>query len=803
MANIKSTTNIEAFSPERLEVQKTLAKLLGEENMTVTVGDYQTAFFNCKTRELGLPAWSFTDCPNPKANIDLMTGHEVGHARHTPEDGIDRFKKRFPGVPFSICNIIEDIRIERKILEDYPGLLHSFKAGYDWFVEADKFEIEGKDISKMGFADRLNLRAKTRRTDIAPLSEDEEAFYQECLAADSYDEVLDLVERAVEMTKDDPQPKEQPQDQEQSDCEQANNDDPSAGDWSSNEDDQQEQDGSNSSDSDEAAEGDEDGEGDESQGSASSTSEADQQDSNEEPTKVEGMKASPSNDAANEDLESSSLSPDQLDELSSDTQDSLDSALRDMQNETHGSDRITNTPTNERLLDCVISWKEVHEARVEGANRYYNDGYNSNMNSFVNVEAWTEFKNATRKTVSILVKEFDRRKAAYQYSRATSARTGMLDVNKLHTYKYDDQIFKSVTALADAKSHGMIMLIDYSGSMMGQIANVVDQTIQLATFCSMVNIPFEVYAFTTPGRSYDREAYHDKWIAGQPGLHINLCNVEVRQMLSSTMKKKELDRAMKEMWIDIHCRSFNGQYDELCATPLTEALMVMHPLIEKFQKANRIQKLSFITITDGDGHGVQLTSDEALTRDLREVGIQKSYENDRTWATNAIVPWKGRMVHLGDKLAGPTTMLHSIKRSYGATIVGFFLTGSNKKSAHGHISRTNFSNRSHNENGERDTSVTPGNTVSYVTDLYDKAIDRMKKDRVKFALFADFGAYDEYYVLFGTSSTAIEDAELEVDPDLDLNGAAARGKLARAFTKTAGSKRSSRIFLTKFAEAIA
>merc|ERR1711991_1050387 len=56
--------------------------------------------------------------------------------------------------------------------------------------------------------------------------------------------------------------------------------------------------------------------------------------------------------------------------------------------------------------------------------------------------AYIKFKRDSQKEVNLLVKEFECKKAASSYARATSARTGVLDTTKLHTYKYNDDLFK-------------------------------------------------------------------------------------------------------------------------------------------------------------------------------------------------------------------------------------------------------------------------------------------------------------------------------------------------------------------------
>jgi len=53
----------------------------------------------------------------------------------------------------------------------------------------------------------------------------------------------------------------------------------------------------------------------------------------------------------------------------------------------------------------------------------------------------------TQKEVNYLVKEFECKKAADSYARATTARTGVLDTTKLHTYKYNEDLFQRKSQL--------------------------------------------------------------------------------------------------------------------------------------------------------------------------------------------------------------------------------------------------------------------------------------------------------------------------------------------------------------------
>ena len=114
-----------------------LARLLANENISVQQGNFKTAFFDVENRVLGLPLWKemSTDL------YDLLVGHEVGHALFTPQG--DELKIK--GIPFAYVNVIEDIRIEKKILNKYPGLVNNFKRGYSELVEMDLFGT--KDLS--------------------------------------------------------------------------------------------------------------------------------------------------------------------------------------------------------------------------------------------------------------------------------------------------------------------------------------------------------------------------------------------------------------------------------------------------------------------------------------------------------------------------------------------------------------------------------------------------------------------------------------------------------------------------------
>ena len=83
-----------------------------------------------------------------------------------------------------------------------------------------------------------------------------------------------------------------------------------------------------------------------------------------------------------------------------------------------------------------------------------------------------------------MVKEFEMKKAADQYARASVSKTGSLDMGRLHTYKYNDDLFKKVTTLPGATNHGLVMFLDWSGSMQYNISGTMKQLFNLVWFCN-------------------------------------------------------------------------------------------------------------------------------------------------------------------------------------------------------------------------------------------------------------------------------------------------------------------------------
>ena len=169
--------------------KSTLAKLLAEEDIFVVHKQMETAYFNSKSRELGLPIWKDEDMT--KNIYDLMVGHEIGHALWTPLDMLEKAAVR--KINHSFVNIIEDARIEKFAKRKYPGLVGVFKRGYADLTEKDFFGTSGKDVNSYNLIDRINIFFKGGDTNIE-FSDEEKVWVDRVSKVETEDEVLDLAE---------------------------------------------------------------------------------------------------------------------------------------------------------------------------------------------------------------------------------------------------------------------------------------------------------------------------------------------------------------------------------------------------------------------------------------------------------------------------------------------------------------------------------------------------------------------------------------------------------------------------------
>ena len=750
-----------------LQNQSSVARLLATENITVThKKGITTAYFDVKHRVLGLPVWK----DKGKVVYDMLVGHEVSHALFTPADGFEKFVEEEGRKHFDILNIIEDIRIERLIKNKYAGMPRIFNGAYKDLVENDFFGINDKDVPSLGFLDRLNLRGKIGTVVDIPLNDDEEKLYRECYAAETFEDVVELYHKVKKFAQEEAEAKKQ----------EADDNEDQEGDTSEDgEGEQLEPQESSSEDGD---------------GFSNSSLPEDTSDEADDGTESHSVPSAVSDEEIEEALgdyldqrKKQFAETDEDDDLGQDgagrksdsngedviieptTTKALEENLVDKESLKAGHKReaIALWPTKKTINKHIVGYKRVIAARSKieefYPEEYYSPEDRANHTSYL-IQRAAEFKKKTNKKVGVLAREFERRKAAYQYSRAQESRRGTLDVNKLHKYKYDDQLFQSVMHLADAKSHGMIFFIDYSGSMSAVLKDVLEHTLNLVHFCKKVGIPYKVYSFTS-NYSLDKED------VSQSDMEFDLSDLVLAELFSSEMSSKEYNEAFQM----VTCQILNSteyrfsqqgisKFEHLGGTPLDHTLIASHQIVDDFRKKNPVQKLNVIILTDGESHSCGPSEAWSASTFFTNVGgKQKSIR--RHYAT-----------------AQYTKLLKEVK---GVNTIGFFLPN-NKRAGNQHLNRM--------------AAHAHGNGSAY-----GKAGDYMKKYRKdKYFHMPECFGYDSYFLLSSDIEIEDDDFDFSGSEGKDLaNNRGEQSKLARQFAKHNVANKTNRVIMTKFAEIIA
>ena len=731
------------------EVKGQLAKLLATEDLIIENRKVSTASFDVERRVLTLPMWE-------KASTtvyDLLVGHEVGHALYTPNEN---WMLDYPEVPQSFVNVFEDVRIEKLMKQKYPGLTKTFYTGYSQLAEQDFFGLEEHDEEDINLADRINIHYKIGNfTDIS-FESDEQQFVDRAFKTKTFQDVLELANDLTIFLK------EQQQQQE------------SLGELSFDED-----------------------------GEMGGLMRAPQGgELTDKSPNSEGQGQPDVKDMTNEEL------IDELERLSDSndvggvhgnleavTDKTLQDNLENLNKKTFGEHR---EPEYVELPD--LNMKTV-VARNSEVHEYLNEHYsksqkhfdqNSDTKSFDIYEKvdseYRLFRRAAQKEVNYLVKEFEMRKSADAYARATISKTGILDCTKLHSYKYNEDLFKKITTLPDGKNHGLIFVLDWSGSMATVLKDTVKQLFNLIWFCKKVQIPFKVFAFTNEWNSdqawndgdyqYRRPVLpdHHEYADGRIKIDPQFAMVE---FMSSDVKKKDIELQMINIWrLASSMMCYRNWHDTtyyqtprrltLSGTPLNEALVSLNQIIPEFQKSTGVQKVQCITLTDGEAHPLQYSKWFKSNHD--------SY--DDYMGTRSTMNGK---VFIRDRKVGKT---YSCKNDYHE------LTSALLEQLRGRFPDVNFI-------GIRVMDGREAN--SFIRKYMDWDFDKVQHIQAgwkknKSLKLVDVG----YHAYFGLSSSALNN-----DSDFTVKQDATKSQIKAAFKKSLSAKKMNKKVLGEFMEYIA
>ncbi len=722
------------------EVKGMLAKLLATEDIIIEHKNVETACFNVHTRVLTLPIWERAS----NTVYDLLCAHEVGHSRETPDiDWTKDYK-----IPLQFVNIVEDARVEKLIKSRYAGLAKTFYNGYKELHEQDFFSIKDDDISTYNLADRVNLYFKVGNFVSLTFNEEEQEIVNEIASIETFEETIAAAKKLYEYCK-------QEQKKEEQQLPETNSHQQGGG----NEGSQPEQQTELFDDGDEEEET-----GSQPQPESSSDGEK------------------PMNESAGQS--SSPIDEEERDpELK--TVDSLQKAIENLVNKSSWENAYIEVPSLD--LDTVIADnKEIHS---------YIDEYYNNQQIFHNEECdknsymtrrnvlsecdttYQDFKKSAQKEVNYLVKEFECRKAADSYSRATTARTGVLDCSKLHTYKYNEDLFRKVTTLAEGKNHGLVFVLDWSGSMGNVMLDTIKQLFNLVWFCRKVSIPFEVYAFTGDWIRLQYDENH-KPILPKPLyrkkeglLHVSE-HFSMMNLLTNKVNGSALEHQMKNIWRTA-C-GFRGLYGigfphrlSLSGTPLNEAMISLHNIIPQFQKSNKLQKVQCVILTDGEASPIPYHTE-----------IRRSPESEPYIGTRRI---NAQTTFLRDRKLGTTYKIGYEYHEFTDVLIR------NLRDKFGDV---NFIGMRIMEG--RDASYFVNRYYGYCGSEREKVMSDWKKNR---SFVMNKTSYTRY---FGLSSSALsQDAEFEVAEG------ATKTQIKSAFVKSLKSKKLNKKILGEFISLVA
>jgi hypothetical protein len=577
--------------PVNLEVKGMLAKCLAMENIIIEHKKVPTAMFDVDRRVLTLPTWDKAS----NTVYDLLVAHEVGHSLETPN--ID-WTIDYPEVPKDFMNVLEDVRVEKLMKKKYAGLSRTFFNGYNELNSDDFFSTKEENLDELSFIDRINLYYKIGAFHNIAFNDDEEQFLTRAGQTETFDDVLKLAREIVEFVKYKRQKVNNlpENDMEQSSSpggEEVETPKPNQGSGSDTQNDQE-------------GEGQDEGEGggqDEGEGGELSKS--------MEAPKGGGNGVDPSNQH------------EERNELESKTSKSFDEKSKDLVDRYSQETNYVELP--EMILENMIIPNEfIHSKAKE---EYSKNDVNKDYFALACKE-YATYKKSAEKEVSYLVKEFECKKSADQYARASTARTGVLDTQKLHTYKFNEDLFKKVSVVPDGKNHGLIFILDWSGSMANFILDAYKQLLNLVWFCRKVNIPFEVYAFTLECNSYmEVQPNHPLTYKKVAGVIAPEASFRLMNFFTSKTNNRVLEEQLKNIWTACYAyqchRGFVPRHLELSGSPIGESIMSLHSLIPDFQAKNKLQKVNVVFLTDGEGYQNAVTKENKGHYDDTYVGMTR------------------------------------------------------------------------------------------------------------------------------------------------------------------------------------
>ena len=748
--------------------KSTLAKLLATENVSLEHKNVPTAYFDLKDRKVVLPILKSDISP---AMYDLFIGHEVSHALNTPLEGWHD-SQSLKGKGFkSFLNVVEDARIERDIKKRFPGLTKSFYKGYREMFEMDFFGLGDNDINDYPLIDRINLFYKVGQFANVQFTDEEQVFVDRVAKCETWDDVVAVSEDLYDYAQNEESEMDLP-DAFHGDSEEGEND---------------------SEDPMPMPSDDSDADTEEETGEGESHDSDDSQESDAEEENNEG-------DVSDEESDEESDDADMIQsEESGEPMSLTDQAFRDNEEQLIETGSRDIHWVNFPKLDTKKwvnndPWNGLEDHLREKVDFFVADESGRGWRSFDSEDAIpfetaaellvNGFTKKNRAFINMMVSQFEAKRKAQTLKKAREHRTGDLNMDKLWATKLTEDVFLSTTVTPDGKNHGMLMVIDFSGSMYDKLQATIEQMLIQVSFCKKVNIPFEVYSFTNNrGNNIDQHVVQNQKAGDLQIVDNDLC---INRLIHSGMGAKEFKKTMMLMlMIGSGYSTWNSRQSGLpfCehysfpsrfglgGTPLDATVLMMRDIALEFRRKNGIDVLNTLFLTDGGNTGsLGMGGDHnAHTRSY-------SYGNDRVAIRENGVTTLGKTesrvwnTRFSEQVC--QALIAHYDKTTGSRTVNYFLSDANRART-----KQEFMNI-YGWNSESD-------------------FDKKWKTEWLSDGYIQIDGLDGFPTAFCLRSKDLgEDVELEVKGDK-------KGDLVRGFKKFQKTKTTSRKFLTKFIEKIA
>jgi len=729
-----------------LTAKSITAKLLAEENISIVHENIPTAAFDVKNRVLHLPTWeNITD-----DTYSLLIGHEVGHAKYTPETGWHDAVCDKGNVYKSYLNVVEDARIEKLIQRRYPGLSRSFKKGYQHLLNEGFFGVDKEQVKHLNLIDRINTYFKCGASMQIPFSAEESVWLDKISKLESWEETESLTDELFAFCK------------ERAEQEQENHFEDGADESGEGEMEWDDEDSELSMEGDMSDWESEESDSEEENGSSASQ---ETDDTGEE----EGTEDS-FGDASEEEEEKAETGYSPQGGVDGSMMSHTDKEIRK---------NIDNMSINENLTiknylfkgmeQNIVSYKEL--MKLQSDSEYVTDVESSRAileaehNSF-----YKHFLTENKRIIDNMVKEFEMRKRASEYARTKLSKSGSLDTVKMNNYKFSDDIFKKVAVEYKGKNHGFIFYLDCSSSMRPMFYDAVVQTVTLAMFCRKANIPYKVISFTSGWVSNDNMPTNL-----EEGTLFSLPNSKINLLFDDKMNKGQFAKmsglllAFSAYRSDKYIRGLTSsvypvlwnifRLFEMGGTPLDETILAGIKTCNEFKQEYRLDIVNTFFITDGESHRVSVQG--------KSYGMEVSYDENKG-KSNLVDVKTGKHYRLyigsgtGTKYSTTNACINLYKDRTGSNVIGYFISTSMNNCKHKFV-----------------------DTVGYNTgwSCVGEWLRNLKKNGI--AEIETNMAHDKYFVITAKSLQATG-TSFEVGAD------ASKAKIRSAFSKANQSKKTSR-----------